>query len=48
MGKKDILEGKPKLCRFKGFFFNFIFNSNKGILVTLHFKTTSFWVFHPF
>jgi hypothetical protein len=29
-------------------FFNFIFYYNKGILVTLKPKTTSFWVFHPF
>jgi hypothetical protein len=28
--------------------FNLIFYSNKDILVTLHPKTTSFWVFHPF
>jgi hypothetical protein len=31
-----------------GFFFFLIFNFNKGILVILHPKTTSFWVFHPF
>ena len=29
-------------------FFNFIFNFNNDILVTLHPKTTSFWVFHQF
>jgi hypothetical protein len=31
-----------------GGFSNFIFYFNKGILVTLHLKTTSFWVFYPF
>jgi hypothetical protein len=30
------------------FFFNNNNNFNKGILVILHSKTTSFWVFHPF
>jgi hypothetical protein len=29
-------------------FFLIFFYSNKGVLVTLHHKTTSFWVFHPF
>jgi hypothetical protein len=33
---------------FMVFFFNFIFHSNKGILVTLHPKTMLFWVFNLF
>jgi hypothetical protein len=37
-----------KMMPFYGGFFNFIFYPNKSILVTLHPKTTSFWVFHPF
>jgi hypothetical protein len=34
-----------------GFFFffsNLIFSFKEGILVILHLKMTSFWVFHPF
>jgi hypothetical protein len=42
------VEGKQNDAVIRVFFFNFIFYSNKGILVTMHSKTTSFWVFHPF
>jgi hypothetical protein len=31
-----------------GFFIFYFLNFNKGILVIMHPKTTSFWVFHPF
>jgi hypothetical protein len=42
------VEGKQNVVVLRIFFLNFIFYSNKGILVTLHPKMTSFWVFHPF
>jgi hypothetical protein len=42
------VEGAAKRRRFVWGFFNLIFYYNKGILVTLKPKMTSFWVFHPF
>jgi hypothetical protein len=47
-GKKVYVEDREKRRRFLWGFFNLIFYFNKGILVTLQPKTTSFWVFHPF
>jgi hypothetical protein len=47
-GKKDDVEDRAKRRRFLWGFFNLIFYFNKGILVILQPKMTSFWVFHPF
>jgi hypothetical protein len=40
---------RSKTTPFCGFFFfKKKINFNKGILIIMHPKTTSFWVFHPF
>jgi hypothetical protein len=44
-GKKVNVEDRAKRRRFLWGFFNLIFYFNKGILVILHLKTTSFWIF---
>jgi hypothetical protein len=46
-GEEGLLLRESKTMPFYGGF-NFIFYSNKDILVTLHPKMMSFWVFHPF
>jgi hypothetical protein len=46
-GRKFFVEeqNEPVLL---GFFFKKKKNFNKGILVIMHPKTMSFWIFHPF
>jgi hypothetical protein len=46
-GRRVFVEGKQNDAVL-WVFFKIFFYSNKGILVTLYPKTTSFWVFHPF
>jgi hypothetical protein len=46
-GKGVFLKCNETTPFFRGFF-NLIFYSNEGILVILHPKTMSFWVFRPF
>ena len=46
--KKEGFLLRSKTTSFCGFFCFLIFNFNKGILIILHSKTTSFWVFHQF
>jgi hypothetical protein len=47
-GRRWLLRESKTTLFYVEVFFNFIFYSNKGILVTLKPKTMSFWVFHPF